>query len=104
MFSCYLPFLVPLHHLSSAVVAVYLSPADMFMSSGIVEFSMMLAANKRQGEQREGLSGKAGLPTITVPIKTAEQSPSLNNQIRPADRAAPQLDPTHSNKWDRDST
>lgn len=65
---------------------------------------LMLAANKWQGEQRDGLSGKAGLPTITVPVKTAEQSPLLNNQIRIPDRPALQLDPTHWNKWDRPET
>lgn len=54
MFSCYLPFLLPLHHLSSPVTAVHLSPTVLFMS-GVGAFSTMSAANRKadglQGEQ-----------------------------------------------------
>lgn len=68
----------------------------------------MPVANRKpdglQGEQKEGLSGKAGLPSITMPIETAAQSPMLHSQIRPPDRAALQLDPTHYNGCDRPET
>ncbi|KAK5864549.1 hypothetical protein PBY51_015785 [Eleginops maclovinus] len=50
--------------------------------------------DRLQGEQREGLSPKAGLASVTMPIQTAAQSLALLGQIRPPDRAAPQLDPT----------
>lgn len=54
MFSCYLPFLLPLHHLSSPVTAVHLSPTVLFMS-GVGAFSTMSAANRKadrlQGQQ-----------------------------------------------------
>lgn len=63
------------------------------------------AANMRpgglQGQQREGLSGKAGLPSITMPIETAAQSSALHSQIRPPDRAAQQWDPFYYNGWDQ---
>ncbi len=71
-------------------------------------FSTTPAANRNpnglQGEQREGLSGKAGLPSITMPIETAAQSHALQSQIRPPDRVGKQLDPTHYNGGDRPET
>lgn len=39
-----------------------------------------------------------------MPIETAAQSPVLHSQIRPPDRAALQLDPTHYNGWGRAET
>lgn len=58
------------------------------------------------GRTEGGLSGMAGLASITMPIETAAQSSVLHSQIRPPDRAALQSDPTHHNGWDRtrDST
>lgn len=54
--------------------------------------STLPAANQESdrllGEQREGLSGKAGLPSITPPIETTGQSLVLRRQIRPPDAAA----------------
>lgn len=58
----------------------------------------------QQEEQGEGLSEKTGPPSITMPIETAAQSTALRSQIRPPDRAALQLDPTHHNGWSRAET
>lgn len=57
-----------------------------------------------RGEQREGLSGTAGLPSITMPIETAAPSPALRSQIRPPDRAAQRRGPSLHNGWDRPDT
>lgn len=51
------------------------------------------AARRTEG----GLSGMAGLASITMPIETAAQSSVLHSQIRPLDKKALQLDPTHYN-------
>lgn len=111
LFTRCLLFLPPLHRLSSPVMEVHLSPADEFMSNGCGSIfwdacSKQEAQRGCRGEQREGLSGQAGLPSITMPIETAAQSSVLHSQIRPPDRAALQSDPTHHNGWDRtrDST
>lgn len=68
-------------------------------------FSTRPAADRRpgglRGEQREGLSGQAGLLSITMPIETAAQGPVLLGQIRPPDRAALESDPTHRSGGDR---
>lgn len=49
-------------------------------------------------------AGRTGGGFITMPIETAAQSPVLHSQIRPPDRAALQLDPTHYNGWGRAET
>lgn len=51
------------------------------------------AARRTEG----GLSGMAGLASITMSIETAAQSSVLHSQIRPLDKKALQLDPTHYN-------
>lgn len=104
--------LIPPTPLSTICIPVYLLPSIsppsrsfIFSSHGgqlvtsrhgclmvVGVFSTTPAANRKpgglQGEQREGLSGKAGLPSITMPIETAAQSSALHSQIRPPDRAA----------------
>lgn len=89
LFTRYLPFLPPPRPLSSPVMEANLSPAD-------VLWEQFLQC-RQQEEQGEGLS-------ITMPIETAAQSPVLHSQIRPPDRAALQLDPTHYNGWGRAET
>lgn len=49
------------------------------------------------GRTEGGLSGMAGLASITMPMETAAQSSALHSQIRPPDKGALQLDPTHYN-------
>lgn len=49
------------------------------------------------GRTEGGLSGMAGLASITMPIETAAQSSALHSQIRPPDKEALQLDPIHYN-------
>lgn len=49
------------------------------------------------GRTEGGLSGMAGLASVTMPIETAAQSPALHSLIRPPDKDALQLDPTHYN-------
>lgn len=96
----YLTFLLPPCALSSPVLEANLSPAaDVLMSMVVGTFSRTPGAkwnpDRQQGEQRRGLSAKAGLSSITMPIETAAQtaaqSPALLGQIRPPDRAALQL-------------
>lgn len=79
-----------------------MSPADEFMSNGCGSIfwdacSKQEAQRGCRGEQREGLSGQAGLPSITMPIETAAQSLALHSPIRPPDKEALQLDPTQYN-------
>ncbi|KAK5924809.1 hypothetical protein CgunFtcFv8_017390 [Champsocephalus gunnari] len=109
----YLTFVLPPCALSSPVLEANLSPAaDVLMSMVVGTFSRTPGAkwnpDRQQGEQRRGLSAKAGLSSITMPIETAAQtaaqSPALLGQIRPPDRAALQLDPTHYNGQTREST
>lgn len=56
MFFGYLPFLLWLHHLSSPVMAVHLSPTVLFMS-GVGAFSTMSAANRKADRLRENSWG-----------------------------------------------
>lgn len=53
------------------------------------------------GRTEGGLSGMAGLASITMPIETAAQSLALRSQIRPPDKEALQLDPTHYNEGEK---
>lgn len=50
------------------------------------------------GRTEGGLSGMAGLASTAVPIEAAAQSLVLHSQIRPPDKEALQLDPTHYNR------
>ena len=86
-----------------------MSPAaDVLMYMVVGTFSRTPGAkwnpDRQQREQRGGLSAKAGLASITMPIETAAQSPALLGQIRPPDRATLQLDTTHYNGQTREST
>lgn len=50
------------------------------------------------GRTEGGLSGMAGLASTAMPIEAAAQSLVLHSQIRPPDKEALQLDPTHYNR------
>lgn len=51
-------------------------------------------ACRAAGRTEGGLSGMAGLASITMPIETAAQSSALHSQIRPRDKETLQPDPT----------